>query len=322
MELFKGLIGETVVILGHHNADPDAIGAAVGVKALIQSEFPSAKVHVVMPKDISALSMKLIERLELDISESYSGTIETVIVVDTGSLNQLGFWEQKIGDAKSLVVIDHHSRNESIEELAEVYINEPGVSSTSEIVYGILKDHQINIPEKVSMVLLAGIIFDTKFLSIGGSSTFRAVSGLLENIGDISRVKELFSSTYSMPEKIARLKAAQRMSYRKVNDWVVALSELGSYQSSGARALISLGADIAIVSGHGKNETRASLRSTTLFYEKTGVHLGNILTDISQIIEGDGSGHPTAAGFNGSCSIDEFTSVLMTHLEEAISATG
>jgi nanoRNase/pAp phosphatase (c-di-AMP/oligoRNAs hydrolase) len=103
--------------------------------------------------------------------------------------------------------------------------------------------------ENTAKALLAGIIFDSKFLSIGSADMFKSVSSLLEVTWDISKVRELFSSGYTVPEKIARIKAAQRMSYNRINGWVIAFSELGSFQSSGARVLISLGADVAVVTG-------------------------------------------------------------------------
>ncbi len=319
LDMFKDLIKENVAILGHHNADPDSIGAAIGVKELLNTISPDSNAHVVMPKDISTLSRSIINALGLEVSEEYLESFETAIIVDTGSLNQLGVWEKKVLETSSLVVIDHHSRSLDIEKHASLYILDEGASSASEIVYRMMSSSGHTPSERTAKALLAGIIFDSKFLSIGSADMFKSVSGLLEVIGDISEVRELFSSQYTIPEKIARLKAAQRMSYTRINGWLIAFSELGSFQSSGARALISLGADVAIVTGKEKDATRSSLRSTNQFYTKTGIQLGEMVSMVSQHVDGDGSGHPTAAGFNGTCNVEEFNESILRKLKALLS---
>ena len=320
MDTFKDHLGEKIVILGHHNADPDAIGAAVGVGELARSLHPNADVNVVMPNDISTLSRKIIKSLELTVFEEYHDTFDTVFIVDTGSLNQLGPWEEKITQAKSvIIIIDHHSRNKELEKKASLYLVEEDSSSASEIVFKLMENSGYVPTLTTAKALLAGMMFDSKFLSIGSGTMFRSISKLLEITGDISEIKDLFSSNYSISEKIARLKAAQRMNYHRINGWVIAVSELGSYQSSGARALISLGADIAIVTGTEKDSTRSSLRSTNRFYSETGLQLGELVSQVSKELDGDGSGHPTAAGFNGACEIDDFNTAIFEELMKTLS---
>jgi phosphoesterase RecJ-like protein len=319
LDMFKDLIGENVVILGHHNADPDSIGAAVGVNELLSRITPDSNVNVIMPKDISNLSRSIIDALGLDVSEEHNDSFDTAIIVDTGSLNQLDVWEEKVLGVDSLIVIDHHSRSLDIEKHVSLYFIDEEASSASEIVYRMMNSVGHIPSEKTAKALLAGIIFDSKFFSIGSADMFESVSGLLGVTWDISEVRGLFSSEYTVPEKIARLKAAQRMTYSRVNGWLIAFSELGSFQSSGARAMISLGADVAIVTGKEKNAIRSSLRSTNKFYSKTGIHLGVLVSHVSHEVEGDGSGHPTAAGFNGSCDIEDFNNNILGKLSELLS---
>ncbi len=318
VDMFRDFIGKNVVILGHHNADPDSIGAAVGVRDLLKTIAPSSNATVVMPKDISTLSRSIIDSLGLDVSEAHIDSYDTVVLVDTGSLNQLGTWEEKTRNANSLIVIDHHSRSTEMEKHACLYILDEAANSTSEIVYRLMNLVGHIPSEKTAEALLAGIIFDSKFLSIGSAALFESVSGLLGIIGDISKVRMLFSSEYTVPEKIARLKAAQRTKYTRVNGWLIAFSELGSFQSSGARALISLGADVAIVTGKKKSSTRSSLRSTNQFHTKTGIQLGELVSMVSDQVDGTGSGHPTAAGFNGDCGVEEFNDLVLEKLKDLL----
>ncbi|MEM2897577.1 MAG: DHH family phosphoesterase, partial [Candidatus Bathyarchaeia archaeon] len=107
------------------------------------------------------------------------------------------------------------------------------------------------------------------------------------------------------PEKIARLKAAQRMQMWRLKDWLIVTSEVGSYHASVARALTMLGADVAIVGSGNKEGIKLSLRSSKEFFEKTKVHLGrDIAIPVGNFVNGMGGGHALAAGINGSGKIE------------------
>ena len=75
---FIEYIGEKVVVLGHHNADPDAVGAAQGVRELVECLKPDVYVEVVMPDDISRLSMNIINELGLDIREKSNNSFDSL----------------------------------------------------------------------------------------------------------------------------------------------------------------------------------------------------------------------------------------------------
>jgi len=65
-------------------------------------------------------------------------------------------------------------------------------------------------------------------------------------------------------------------------------------------SLIRAGADLVGVAAEKEDEIRISLRSNQNFYEKTKIDLGkDVIPGIAKIIQGTGSGHPTAAGANG-----------------------
>lgn len=312
-------IGESVVVVGHHNADPDAIGSAHGIKELIEALKPDSVVEIVMPEDISSLSKKIIEELDLKVHEKSSKLFDTVIVVDSGGLNQLGKYEKTIKTHdKVTVFIDHHNLDDNISQYIDLLIHDKWVSSTCELVYRLYEEYKINPSSLASKALLAGIMFDTKYLSIGNSETLRTAAKLLENIGDISDIKSLMQMDTDMSERIARIKTAQRSELHRVHDWLIVLSDVRSYQASGARALVSLGADLAIVTGSDKGKLRASLRSTQKFYIKTGIHMGDLVTKISDGFNGTGSGHPTAAGFNGTGSSDDFKKELLRIISNEI----
>ena len=102
-------------------------------------------------------------------------------------------------------------------------------------------------------------------------------------------------------ERIARLKAASRISVHTIGDWVIATAKIGAYEASACRGIIDLGADVAIVGGKpSKDVVRISVRSTQEFYKETGINLGkDIMEPLGDLIDGKGGGHPNAAGANG-----------------------
>jgi phosphoesterase RecJ-like protein len=306
MERFRDVIKGRVIILCHHNADPDALGAAQGVKELVQA-FIDVEPSIVIPDDASVLSRSIAWDLCIDLWETTFQEADTYVVVDTGSLNQLGGWESPLKETNAgIVFIDHHLPDSEMFELSTLYLVDPEASSASEIVYKLFVYHDVTPSETTSMALLAGIAYDTKHFSMGGPRTFQMISSLLEKVGDVSRIKDLLTVPYKKSEKMARLRAGQRAEIEVIGDWVLAFSRLGSYQSSGARALLSLGADVVVVAGEKKGALRASFRSKTQFHRVTGIHLGEMVSEYASRVGGSGSGHPTAAGYNGVGSLEDF----------------
>jgi nanoRNase/pAp phosphatase (c-di-AMP/oligoRNAs hydrolase) len=316
IETIKGNVG----IITHHNSDPDAIGAAQGVKELIEKLKPDYPVEIIFPEGTSELSKYIINKLNLNIKEPVSKTYDTLIIADTGKISQLGKWEEKIKSKKHrIIIIDHHLYDEENRNIADYYINNPDAYSTSEMVYELFQENKLIPTVQTAKALLAGIVFDSKFFSLGNSKTFLTTSKLLKITGNISEIRDLMNLPMDFSEKIARLKAAERVKIHRIKDWIIVHSQISSYQSSGARGLLSLGADLAIVTGKKNDKIRASLRSTNKFYTDTGIHTGNLASELGVHFNGSGSGHPTAAGFNGNVSLDTFLEFLLEILNQKIS---
>ena len=309
---FIEYLGDFVVIIGHHNADLDAIGAAQGVKELIMKIKPDTITQIVMPEDISRLSEKIIETLQLEVFTEVKIDYDTIIIVDSGNFNQLGAWAKLINESNEVIIlIDHHTLDDELCKKVDLLIHDDEASSTCEIIHRLYEKYQIQPSIQTSKSMISGIAFDTKFFSIGDKKTFNTISKLLENIEDVSEVLSMLHLGRDIPERIARLKTGQRSEIHRVGNWILAFSEVSSFQASGARALISLGADIAAVIGSDKEKIRASLRSTQEFYKNTRLHLGELVMQLRSEIGGSGSGHPTAAGYNGEGNYEVFTKKMI-----------
>src|SRR2546428_10635529 len=91
-----------------------------------------------------------------------------------------------------------------------------------------------------------------------------------------------------------------------LGNWIVVTSHLGSYQSSAARAFLTLGAHAAFVAGEAKERIRVNMRATEDFYQKTGAHLArDVAIPLGKLLGGVGGGHPTAAGLGALGAVDD-----------------
>lgn len=290
-----------VSIICHHNADPDAICAAYSLEKLIHELDQEAVTEILYPDSASQLSERIINHFKIEASTNPRIVdADTVVVVDTGNLIQLETLQSLLHRDSVNIFIDHHSFDTEIDKLATLYILDETAVASCEIIYDIWKAMEIEPPREAAEALLLGIAFDSKHFSIGTSRTFRIVAHLLELGATLSGIRENLQSTMDVSERVARLKSAQRMMLYKADPWIIATSNLGSFQPSAARGILNLGADVAIIAGNEKEELKASLRSTEEFHQKTGIHLGDHLSKpLSEHYRGAGGGHPTAAGING-----------------------
>ncbi len=193
---------ENVFIMGHKNADMDALGAAMGVYRAAKNRERETYIILNEPNiSIERLYSKVQERKDYrrDIitCEEALSKIERnslLIVVDT---HRPSFTEcpEALKLTKNIVVIDHHRRvTDFIDETVLTY-HETYVSSTSELVTEILSymDSRMNIDEIEANALLAGIALDTKnFTFKTGVRTFEAASLLRRAGADTIEVKQYF----------------------------------------------------------------------------------------------------------------------------------
>ena len=300
MERLRELLTGRILLLCHHNADPDAVCSAFGVQRLIESLDPTSKTEIFLPGGASKLTRRIMEALEIQVLDEASiDDYDVLVILDTATPNQLEDWGKKVWESSAKkIFIDHHKTHPSMTEVADYSMIDESATSTCELVYTIYAGLGIDPTPEVAHALLLGIAYDSKHFSIATPTTLKAASALLEIHGPISDVLSMLRTERNRPERIARIKAAQRMQLHDVQGWTLATSRLSSFQASAARALIGLGADASVVCGSDKGNLRASLRSTDRFYQGTRIHLGELAQALGEDFGGAGSGHPTAAGVN------------------------
>ena len=291
-----------VLLLCHHNADPDAVCSAYAFQSLLSSCSPNLTVEIGASQGISRLSKHILKRIPIILNlEPDVDKADVIVLLDTNTTQQLGRLAEKVVNRRvPIIVIDHHAAHPQTEQMAKLCITNETSSSTCEMVYDFYKQLNIKPGLNEAKALFLGITFDTRHFVLADSSTFKTISEL-SDIG-VNPQEELSSLSLPMDfsERVARMKACRRAKLVKVGNWIIALSNVSAYQASAARALIDLGAHMAAVAGQKNEKIEISMRCSRDFNKMTGIHLGkDIAKPLGEYLKGMGGGHATAAGVNG-----------------------
>jgi nanoRNase/pAp phosphatase (c-di-AMP/oligoRNAs hydrolase) len=307
-----------VAIVCHRHADPDAYLSAFALSDLIR-EISSASVDIITPQGMSALTKQLQETFRHPTLEESDRDYDLFVAVDIGHTELLKDWLGKIAQSGATkILIDHHPKQK--DPIYDEMLVDTNASSTAEVVFRLYKELNVKLRAKSSQALLVGILFDSQHLGISGENTLRACVELFDAGANIEEARRLLRSPPDYGEVIAKLKGAKRLRVFRLNDWVLALSKVGSFQSHVARALVQLGADVAVVAGDFEEETRASLRANQRFYDKTRIHLGTQVAEVLSRDKGYGGGHSTAASFTSSGGEDMVLKQALSLISKLLNA--
>ena len=202
------LIGQSsqVFIMGHRNADLDAVGAAMGIACLCRKKGKQA--HIVVDLQQNAAE-KFIEEIR-EVPEYRNAFISgedalllcdnrsTLIVVDTNRPDQV---ESKplLEAIPKVCVVDHHRRAADYIQPVVLNLHEPYASSAAELVtelleYAVEKKDVLPIEAKA---LMAGLFLDTKSFNVRtGERTFEAAAFLRQLGADTVEVKKLLQNDF------------------------------------------------------------------------------------------------------------------------------
>ena len=208
---------DEVYVMGHHNEDYDAFGAAMGVACMARSL--GKKVHIVLSEMNEGID-RIVDLVRKD--EAYEGlflrpgditetpSLSSLLVVVDAHIPHILADPALLERIPKVVVIDHHRRSEHfVKNPLLVYI-ETASSSASELVTELLMYFGDNIrPTRLdATALYSGIVVDTKNFNVGaGVRTFDAAAYLRRAGADPVLVRTLFQSDYETTVSLARAKA-------------------------------------------------------------------------------------------------------------------
>ena len=202
------LIGQSsqVFIMGHRNADLDAVGAAMGIACLCRKKGKQARIVLDLQQNAAERLIEEIrevpEYAQVFISSEEALLLcdnrSTLVVVDTNRPDQV--------ESKSLLeaipkvcVVDHHRRAADYIQPVVLNLHEPYASSAAELVtelleYAVEKKDVLPIEAKS---LMAGLFLDTKSFNVRtGERTFEAAAFLRQLGADTVEVKKLLQNDF------------------------------------------------------------------------------------------------------------------------------
>ncbi|UCE72948.1 MAG: DHH family phosphoesterase [Methanomassiliicoccales archaeon] len=309
-DILDELESGTKCVLLHVNADPDALGCAMALSLV----FPNVSIGAV--GGLSKNGKLLQRRLGLEVIEEPEISIyDKIVVVDCASSERLGRYQEKLTNP---IVIDHHQNN--YDWNTKLSFVDEKKSSCGELVYQILKQGKKRITHSVGLALLTGILTDTGKFTHADAGTLKTFAQIMEESGvDMDEVLSIFAEEHETDysRRISRLKGAQRLRYQSTGGFIVALSQVGSFESSVCGAILSLGADCAFVGSQRDDVFRISGRATQTLV-KNGFTLGNLMTDIANENGCEGGGHDGAAGINGVGDVEAMLNICMKRALDAV----
>lgn len=277
---------DTIIIHRHLRPDPDAIGSQLGLKAVIESNFPAKKVLAVGQDEPSLTWLGEMDKVD---AKAYKEAL--VIVTDTANRPRIDDERYTLGE--TLIKIDHHPNDDAYGHISHV---DTTASSTSEIITDWAKTQNLQISPQAARLLYAGIIGDTgRFLYPSTSQKTLALAAFLRQVDfDFVAVTRQMDT---LPYKIAKLQA-------------YLIDQLSIHASGAARVTLTR----AILEQYGVSDSESSLlvsfpgkieqvKAWAIFVEQaTGqyrVRLRSKTVPINTIAKNhEGGGHPLASGAN------------------------
>ena len=202
------LIGQSsqVFVMGHRNADLDAVGAAMGICCLCRKKGKKASIVLDLEHNASERLIAEIRQVPeyRDVFISGQDALLTcdsksiLVVVDTNRPDQVEC-KPLLETISKVCVVDHHRRAADYINPVVVNFHEPYASSAAELTtellqYVVEKGDVLPIEAKS---LLAGIFLDTKSFNVrAGERTFEAAAYLRRLGADPVEVKKLLQSDF------------------------------------------------------------------------------------------------------------------------------
>ncbi|WP_203246659.1 DHH family phosphoesterase [Sporosarcina beigongshangi] len=198
---------DKIIIHRHVRPDPDAYGSQMGLKALIQANYPSKQVYAAGEHDESLTYLALPDRVDEAL---YEGAL--VIVTDTGNTERIDGEFYTKGDL--LMKIDHHP---DADPYGDVKWVNTASSSTSEMIHALFEvaraEYGWTMTTEAARLLFAGIVGDTGRFMFPSTSvhTFEVASNLIKY--DFDRT-ELFAGMYEVKRELLHLKGYMYQNFK------------------------------------------------------------------------------------------------------------
>ncbi len=276
----------TIIIHRHTSPDGDALGSQIGLKYLLEDNYPEKKVYVVGDdaKRYSFMEGSTMDEIEDDV---YAGAL--AFVLDSGSSHLISDDRYKL--AEKTARIDHHIYMEKINDI-EV------VDTTYESCCGLIAELAVEagwqFTQRSAKALYTGMITDSgrfRYDSVS-ANTFRLASELMKTKFDTNEIyKNLYADEYFYVKLRATFVLKIQFTQHRVAYIYTTKEELDSYEADTftiSRGMVNTMADLKGV------DTWVNFTETG---EKILVEIRSNKYNINPIaVKYGGGGHEKASG--------------------------
>jgi phosphoesterase RecJ-like protein len=179
-----------VALVCHVNPDPDAIGSMLGLASALRGR--GAEVVCSWANDPMERPdwLRLVGEIAPIVEPArFPASPRVLVTLDAASLDRLGSFEDRVGRAHDVVVIDHHVTNPGF---GTIDVIDPHASSTAEVAYRLIRKMGLLLTDGAAAALYAGIVTDTGRFQYGAATpeTLRAAADLREHGFDHARLAQ------------------------------------------------------------------------------------------------------------------------------------
>lgn len=169
---------QNIIITGHINPDGDAVGAGLALMLGLRATYCDKIIDFVLQDELPN-NMKFLKGSDeiKKLEDAYKTTYDLAIFVDSATLDRVGEIKNITKDIFK-INIDHHISNTRYADINIV----KDISSTSELIYSLLKELGITITLDMAQAIYLGIINDTGNFSHSNvtANTFMVASELIK----------------------------------------------------------------------------------------------------------------------------------------------
>lgn len=144
---------DVIVIHRHTSPDGDAMGSQIGLKRIIEHNFPDKQVYAV-GDDARRFSFMDGSKMDEISDEVYHGAL--AIVLDTSAKSLISDDRYKLADLR--IRIDHHI---FVEDIAEIDIDDTSFESCCGLVTYLAREWGLDVPVDAAKALFTGLVTDS-----------------------------------------------------------------------------------------------------------------------------------------------------------------
>ncbi|MBQ8259540.1 MAG: bifunctional oligoribonuclease/PAP phosphatase NrnA [Clostridia bacterium] len=201
--MFKEILQEilrydTIIIHRHSNPDGDALGSQIGLRLIIEENFPEKKVYTVgdHAKRYSFMARSKMDEIG---DEVYRGAL--AIILDTSAKALVS--DERYTLAAKTIRIDHHI---FCEKIADIELTDTSYESCAGLVAAFAKECGLRLTPLAAKTLYTGMITDSGRFRYDSTSsqTFRIAAYLFEQEFDTN---DIYRNLYADDFAHIRLKA-------------------------------------------------------------------------------------------------------------------